>query len=259
MSGLRRGAVAARVVSGAAPDYPTIAFTERDSQKRETDGMRLRNSVVPAGVVTAGLVLAMATPALAAQTQTNLAQQDQQQIVALTQQWESNFKQGNAAGVASLYTPNAVEIGPTGIIQGRTQIEQRLSETLKNGGGNFAITVRAVTPLSGNTALSYGEWQGQAGLVTMPSRSGQAAQEQQQAQAQTRPQAQAGQETGQSQAGQASQNLHGFWSAVNQREANGWKLDAVTYNIAMSARGQLGQEPSQSRSMQERSGGQTRQ
>jgi ketosteroid isomerase-like protein len=76
----------------------------------------------------------------------------------ILQQWQDLANKGNAAGVAALYTADAVGVFTEGIQRGQTAIQNDLDAQFKNGWTNIKLTDDEDHPLGNNWAWSVGEW-----------------------------------------------------------------------------------------------------
>ena len=110
--------------------------------------------------VTASLFVATMVPALAQQSM--VTEKDQQGITELARKWEAAFNRKDATGVAALYTEDAVEVGPIGIVEGRSAVQKRIEGEFQAGGHDMALSKWRVTT-SGNMVFVAGEWSAQYG------------------------------------------------------------------------------------------------
>lgn len=112
------------------------------------------------GAATASLFVAMMVPALAQQS--TVTEKDQQILTEFARKWEAAYNRKDAAGVAALYTEDAVEVGPIGIFEGRSAVQKRVEGEFQAGGHDVALSKwRATT--SGNMVFVAGEWSVQYG------------------------------------------------------------------------------------------------
>jgi ketosteroid isomerase-like protein len=105
-------------------------------------------------------------------------------------QWQDAFNKGDTSAVAALYTSDAVEVTPTGIQVGPAAVKKRLDEGIKEGWKQDLIIVATKCDIEGAVRWSSGSWK------------------------QTSPQGFVG----------------GFWTVIEVKDLNGWKLQNLTFN-----------------------------
>jgi uncharacterized protein (TIGR02246 family) len=109
--------------------------------------------------VTLLVVLAMASP-LSAQQRAPIRSADQvradgQKNVAT---WVERANAGDAAGVASIYTDDALLLDPYGnVIRGRAAIQQLLERSFADGSSNWNVRIDE-TVMLGDVGVSTGTW-----------------------------------------------------------------------------------------------------
>lgn len=111
-------------------------------------------------IMTIGIVIGTTVPALAQQN--NTSGQEAKIINGIARKFESAYNRKDAAGVASLYTEDAVEVSPAGIIQNRTAVRQRLEKDFQAGVHDLMINLKTAYS-AGNIILSAGEWSARIG------------------------------------------------------------------------------------------------
>jgi uncharacterized protein (TIGR02246 family) len=113
----------------------------------------------------AGLIVGLTLPALAQQEeeQPPLGEQDYQKLVELETKNDEAWSKRDAAGLAALYTKDALFVTPSGILSGRDAIERRYQDDFND----FQVKGIRVTTVSrvveahavgNNTAWAVGEW-----------------------------------------------------------------------------------------------------
>ncbi len=106
-------------------------------------------------------------------------------------QWQDAFNKGDTSAVAALYTSDAVEVTPTGIQVGPAAVKKRLDESIKQGWKQDLVIVATKCDIEGPVRWSSGLWN------------------------QTSPQGPVG----------------GFWTAIEIKNGDGWKMQNLTYNV----------------------------
>ena len=71
--------------------------------------------------------------------------------------WQDAFNKGDGAAIAALYTPDAIEVLPSGIRVGPAAVQQRVDDEIKHGETHLAIT-STKCDLEGTTRVSAGDW-----------------------------------------------------------------------------------------------------
>jgi hypothetical protein len=94
--------------------------------------------------------------------------------------------------VAALYTSDAVEVAPDGIRVGPAAVKQRLDENIKEGWKQDLVIVATKCDSESTVRWSSGSWK------------------------QTSPQ---------------GSPVGGFWTAIEVKEDNSWKMQNLTYNL----------------------------
>ena len=127
--------------------------------------------------------------------------QTTQKIRAITQAYDDAVGNNDAAAVAALYTEDAVFVSDTGPIYGRQAIEKWYADVfkawrVKSHTGKPDGKAPYMIGTDGNEVWETGEWS----------------------------------ETGQDENGGPIQ-IKGYWSAIDSREGDEWKIRMLTYNI----------------------------
>jgi uncharacterized protein (TIGR02246 family) len=148
-----------------------------------------------------GLAVRFALPTFGQQTHT-LDPQTTQKILAIGEAYNEAVNQHDAAALAALYTEDAVFVTDGGPVHGRQAIEQWYAKVFEgwrpqNHAGTF--DGNAVHPIGtgGDAIWATGEWS----------------------------------ETGQGPNGSPAP-IRGYWSAVDVREGDGWKIRVMAYNVS---------------------------
>ena len=113
----------------------------------------------------AGLTVCLNLPALAQQEEEQhpLGERDYQKLVELEAKNDEAWSKRDAAGLAALYTKDALFVTPSGILSGRDAIERRYQDDFND----FQVKGIRVTTVSrvveahavgNNTAWAVGEW-----------------------------------------------------------------------------------------------------
>jgi ketosteroid isomerase-like protein len=74
--------------------------------------------------------------------------------------WLDAYNKGDAAAVAALYTPDAIEVMQTGIRVGAAAVKERVENNLKHGMKYAAVTVTKCD-IDGDIRIAAGEWSGE--------------------------------------------------------------------------------------------------
>ncbi len=119
------------------------------------------------------------------------AEMDASKCADIGKQWQDAFNKGDTSAVAALYTSNAVEVTPIGIQVGPAAVKKRLDEDIKEGWKQDLIIITTKCDIEGAVSWSSGSWK------------------------QTSPQ---------------GSSVGGFWTAIDVKEGNGWKLQNLTFN-----------------------------
>ena len=153
-------------------------------------------------VALVGLAISFTLPTLAQQKEPPPSEQDRQVSAALTKQSDEAQNNNDAAAVAALYTEDGVLVTDTGPIYGRQAIEKWYADLYQN----FHVSNHIdqddqysphIIGTTGNELWCNGEWS-----TTLQGKSGDPIQ------------------------------LKGYYSAVDIREGDTWKLRMVTFNIS---------------------------
>ena len=106
------------------------------------------------GLLIASMLIGLATPALGQQ---NVLQSDQQALREFEMQLTTAFNRQDAAGVASLFTEDALRVTPQGIIQGREAIQKDMDKRFQSHFHDLSATITIVRAF-GNSIWEAGEW-----------------------------------------------------------------------------------------------------
>jgi uncharacterized protein (TIGR02246 family) len=146
-----------------------------------------------------GLAISFSLLTFAQQKET-VGPQITEQLDAISKKYEEAVNNNDAAAVAALYTEDGVYVADTGPLYGRLAIEKWYADVFKawhhsNFIGKKDPHSPRILGTADNIALN-GEWS----------------------------------ETLQGQSGEPFQ-LKGYWSAIDTREGDGWKIRMLTYNL----------------------------
>ena len=84
--------------------------------------------------------------------------QTDQEIRALTKTYDERFNKNDAAGVAALFTEDAVQVAPGGLIFGRQAIEKKYADLFQQWHPTNHISEVDQVNAGGNNAWNFGEW-----------------------------------------------------------------------------------------------------
>ena len=148
-------------------------------------------------VALVGLAISFAVPAFAQQKDTAASQIDEQ----IVKKFDEAFNNGDAAAVAALYTEDAVQVTPQGPVFGREAIEKLFTGMFQQGHySNHLNKDDQGSPhmigTAGDEVWRTGEWS-----FTVQGKSGDPI------------------------------KLKGYWSAINVREGDAWKIQMLTFNV----------------------------
>ena len=145
----------------------------------------------------AGLAFSFAFPAFAQQT---ADPKTIEQFDEFNKKFDEAFNNNDAAAVAAFFTEDAVQVTPEGPIYGREAIEKQFADLFTQIHVSEHINKTDRPPhaigTAGNEVWRNGEWS-----FTLQGKSGGPIQ------------------------------LKGYWSAINVREGDGWKIRMLTYNV----------------------------
>lgn len=147
-----------------------------------------------------GLAISFAVPAFAQQTNTP-DPQTIEQLDAKIKKYDEAVNNNDAAAVAALFVEDAVFVTDGGPVFGRQAIEKWYADVFKrwhprNHTGPKDPNSPRIIGTADNISL-YGEWS----------------------------------ETGQGEKGEPIQ-IKGYWSAIDTREGDHWKIRILTYNVS---------------------------
>ena len=145
-----------------------------------------------------GLAFGFAVSAFAQQKDTIASQIDEQ----IVKKFDEAFNNGDAAAVAALYTEDAVQVTPQGPVFGREAIEKLFTGVFQQGHySNHLNKDDQDSPhmigTAGDQVWRTGEWS-----FTVQGKSGDPI------------------------------KLKGFWSAINVRKGDTWKIQMLTFNVS---------------------------
>ena len=148
-------------------------------------------------VVLVGLAISFAAPAFAQQKDAAASQIDEQ----IVKKFDEAFNNSDAAAVAALYTEDAVQVTPQGPVFGREAIEKLFTGIFHQGHySNHLNKDDQGSPhmigTAGDEVWRTGEWS-----FTVQGKSGDPI------------------------------KLKGYWSAINVREGDTWKIQMLTFNV----------------------------
>ena len=145
----------------------------------------------------AGLAFSFAFPVVAQQT---ADPKTIEQFDEFNKKFDEAFNNNDAAAVAAFFTEDAVQVTPEGPIYGREAIEKQFADLFTQIHVSEHINKTDRPPhaigTAGNEVWRNGEWS-----FTLQGKSGGPIQ------------------------------LKGYWSAINVREGDGWKIRMLTYNV----------------------------
>ena len=157
-----------------------------------------------------GLAISLASPISAQQKETQLSEQDRDQILAIGKKNDEAWSKSDATALGALFTEDAVFVTPTGVISGRAAIEKRDQEVFtklrKRLEGNPSSESKHITnvtqalemhAIDENTAWGVGEW-----TQTIPGPDN------------------------------TVKEVHGNFGCVTVRDGDSWKNRMLTVNVA---------------------------
>jgi uncharacterized protein (TIGR02246 family) len=152
-------------------------------------------------IALAGSAISLALPTFAQETNTP-DPQTTQKILAIAKAYDEAVNTHDAAALAALYTEDAVFVTDGGPVHGRQAIEKWYANVFqgwqpKNHTGTFDGNAAHLIDTPGNAVWATGNWS----------------------------------ETGQGQGGSPMQ-IRGYWSAIDVREGEGWKIRVMAYNLS---------------------------
>jgi uncharacterized protein (TIGR02246 family) len=142
-------------------------------------------------VLASALALGWVVPAIAQTASEADAQSAGESVLAA---WNRTALAKDAAAHAALYTEDAIQVTPFGLVSGRPAIEKNLEAAFKNWTPNPS-TLETVSMLAPNVMVRAGTWNA---TVTMPT---------------------------------GPTPVHGYWSDVDVRDGEGWKIRQETWNL----------------------------
>jgi ketosteroid isomerase-like protein len=158
----------------------------------------------------AGFALSLASPISAQEKETQLSEQDREQIISIGRKNDEAWSKSDAAALGALFTEDAVFVTPAGVISGRAAIEKRDQEVFtklqKRFEGNPSSESKHITnvtkapemhAIDENTAWGVGEW-----TQTIPGPDN------------------------------TVKEVHGHFGSVTVRDGDFWKTRMLTVNVA---------------------------
>jgi uncharacterized protein (TIGR02246 family) len=144
-----------------------------------------------------GLAIGFVVPAFAQSKQTVASQIDEQ----VTKKFDVAFNNGDAAALAALYADDAIQVTPNGTIVGREAIEKGFAGIFSQGHYSQHFNKDDqdsphMIGADGKEVWRTGEWG-----FTVQGKTGDPL------------------------------NLKGFWSAINVRDGDTWKIRMLTFNV----------------------------
>jgi uncharacterized protein (TIGR02246 family) len=144
------------------------------------------------------LTVGLATPTLAQQKTATSEQEVRQQIEALSKKYDEAFNKHDVVGVVAAFAQDAIIMPEGPMLAGMQAITKNYEDFFKNANPNpdHVSKVVQVKALGDNAAWVVGEWS-----VTVPGPNN------------------------------TTQQLHGNWGAVDEREGGQWKAHMLTWNM----------------------------
>jgi ketosteroid isomerase-like protein len=104
--------------------------------------------------------------------------------------WQDAYNKGDAAAVAAMYSPDAIEVSPAGITVGPAAVKERVESSINKAGMKTAVITTTKCNVDGTSKWSAGEWKS------------------------TTPQG----------------PVAGYWTAIEAKDGDTWKIHNLTYN-----------------------------
>jgi ketosteroid isomerase-like protein len=106
-------------------------------------------------------------------------------------QWQDAFNKGDANSIAAMYAPGAIEVTPEGIRVGPAAVKERVERGVKED--KMSNMTIVATKCDGDNSLrwSSGTWKAES----------------------------------------SHGPVSGFWTAIEAKEGNSWKMQNLTYNV----------------------------
>jgi uncharacterized protein (TIGR02246 family) len=152
-------------------------------------------------VTLVGLAISFALPTLAQQKETVDPQLIQKLYDTIGKKWNEAYNNHDAAAIGALYTEDAVHVTPDGLVYGRDAIENWCADVFKSWqpkNHTSTIDPHSVRMLGPDNLTRSGEWS----------------------------------ETGKGKNGE-DVPIKGYWSEIDTREGDGWKISVETGNITL--------------------------
>src|SRR5262249_7121112 len=151
--------------------------------------------------VLVGLAISFALPTFAQEKETVDPQIIQKLYDTISKKWNEAYNNHDAAAIGALYTEDAVHVTPDGFVYGRKAIENSLADVFKSWqpkNHTSTIDPQSVRMLGPDILTRSGQWS----------------------------------ETGKGKNGEDIP-IKGYWSEIDTREGDGWKICALTGNITL--------------------------
>ena len=148
-----------------------------------------------------GLAISFALPTFAQQKETVDPQLIQKLYDTISKKWNEAYNNHDAAAIGALYTEDGVQVNPDGFVYGRKAIENWLADVFKSWqpkNHTSTIDPHSVRMLGPDNLTRSGEWS----------------------------------ETGKEKNGE-DVPIKGYWSEIDTREGDGWKISVLTGNITL--------------------------
>jgi ketosteroid isomerase-like protein len=105
--------------------------------------------------------------------------------------WEDAYNKGDTAAVAALYTADSVEVTPEGIRVGPAAVKERVEGAINTAGMKHAVIPATKCNIEGAARWSAGDWKSDS----------------------------------------TQGPVGGFWTAIEMKEGNTWKMVNLTYSV----------------------------
>ena len=141
------------------------------------------------------IVPALAVGLIASAAAQQVSEQDVRQAAeSVLDAWNKTVQQKDAAAHAALFTEDAVQVTPRGLVSGRAAIESRAAEDFKSFSFDSA-KLEQIAMVGTDVMLRAGTWSGTYDGPRGPV------------------------------------HLQGYWSDADVRDGNTWKIRQETYNV----------------------------
>ena|SRR5689334_18964555 len=106
------------------------------------------------GVIVAAILVALAPPLWAQSTKSSPGDSP---FASVVREWQEAYNRKDTATIANLYTEDAIQVVPTGVIRGREAIRKNVEAALNAGGHDLNVNTVAYH-IEGNTGWIITEW-----------------------------------------------------------------------------------------------------